>query len=194
MSVCGALSIARANSPVLASFFIPFSIMGNDSCLINTYDGEKHFLLANKHFQTITINDVHYPFPLRSTGEDVIKRLVLALLLFIFKALATASPLTQEADITLVDLAMFGGEEYEVQLAIAYILLNNHIHTLGERDQHLARPIINISDEEHTITFNPLLARFLTKVSKMWHKLGNWLWLATHNLNVFRVMRKSYSI
>lgn len=44
MSVCGALSIARVNSPVLGSFFIPFSIMGNDYCLINTYDGEKHFL------------------------------------------------------------------------------------------------------------------------------------------------------
>lgn len=111
----------------------------------------------------------------------MIKRLVLALLLFIFKALAAASPLTQEADITLVDLAMFGGEKYDVQLAIAYILLNNHIHNLGERDRHLARPIINISDEEHNITFNSLLAQFLTKVSKMWHKLGNWLWLATHN-------------
>ncbi len=41
-----------------------------------------------------------------------------------------------EADITLVDLAMFAREGYEAQLAIAYISLINHINNLGERDQH----------------------------------------------------------
>lgn len=91
----------------------------------------------------------------------------------------------QEADITLVDLAMFAREGYEAQLAIAYISLINHINNLGERDQHLARPIVNITDEAHIITVNPLLARFLTKGSKMWRKLGIWLWLATQNLSDF---------
>lgn len=90
-----------------------------------------------------------------------------------------------EADITLVDLAMFAREGYEAQLAIAYISLINHINNLGERDQHLARPIVNITDEAHIITVNPLLARFLTKGSKMWRKLGAWLWLATQNLSDF---------
>jgi conjugative transfer ATPase len=90
-----------------------------------------------------------------------------------------------EADITLVDLAMFAREGYEAQLAIAYISLINHINNLGERDQHLARPIVNITDEAHIITVNPLLARFLTKGSKMWRKLGIWLWLATQNLSDF---------
>ncbi|EAN1156009.1 conjugative transfer ATPase [Salmonella enterica] len=90
-----------------------------------------------------------------------------------------------EADITLVDLAMFAREGYEAQLAIAYISLINHINNLGERDQHLARPIVNITDETHIITVNPLLARFLTKGSKMWRKLGIWLWLATQNLSDF---------
>ncbi|EHL3533059.1 conjugative transfer ATPase [Salmonella enterica] len=90
-----------------------------------------------------------------------------------------------EADITLVDLAMFAREGYEAQLAIAYISLINHINHLGERDQHLARPIVNITDEAHIITVNPLLARFLTKGSKMWRKLGIWLWLATQNLSDF---------
>ncbi|EOX8477863.1 conjugative transfer ATPase [Salmonella enterica subsp. indica] len=90
-----------------------------------------------------------------------------------------------EADITLVDLAMFAREGYEAQLAIAYISLINHINNLGERDQHLARPIVNITDEAHIITVNPLLARFLTKGSKMWRKLGIWLWLVTQNLSDF---------
>ncbi len=90
-----------------------------------------------------------------------------------------------EADITLVDLAMFARVGYEAQLAIAYISLINHINNLGERDQHLARPIVNITDEAHIITVNPLLARFLTKGSKMWRKLGIWLWLATQNLSDF---------
>ncbi|EAN4681542.1 conjugative transfer ATPase [Salmonella enterica] len=90
-----------------------------------------------------------------------------------------------DADITLVDLATFAREGYEAQLAIAYISLINHINNLGERDQHLSRPIVNITDESHIITVNPLLARFLTKGSKMWRKLGIWLWLATQNLSDF---------
>ncbi len=90
-----------------------------------------------------------------------------------------------EADITLVDLATFAHEGYEAQLAIAYISLVNHINNIGERDQHLARPVVNITDESHIITVNPLLARFLTKASKMWRKLGIWLWLATQNLADF---------
>ncbi|EBR5126751.1 TPA: conjugative transfer ATPase [Salmonella enterica subsp. enterica serovar Essen] len=90
-----------------------------------------------------------------------------------------------EADITLVDLATFAREGYEAQLAISYISLINHINNIGERDQHLARPIVNITDEAHIITVNPLLARFLTKGSKMWRKLGIWLWLATQNLADF---------
>ncbi|EBZ5771693.1 conjugative transfer ATPase [Salmonella enterica subsp. enterica serovar Redlands] len=90
-----------------------------------------------------------------------------------------------DADITLVDLATFAREGYEAQLAIAYISLINHINNIGERDQHLARPVVNITDESHIITVNPLLARFLTKGSKMWRKLGIWLWLATQNLSDF---------
>ncbi|HAT6801805.1 TPA: conjugative transfer ATPase [Citrobacter freundii] len=90
-----------------------------------------------------------------------------------------------DADITLVDLATFAREGYEAQLAIAYISLINHINNVGERDQHLSRAIVNITDESHIITVNPLLARFLTKGSKMWRKLGIWLWLATQNLSDF---------
>ncbi|MFY1026543.1 conjugative transfer ATPase [Actinobacillus seminis] len=90
-----------------------------------------------------------------------------------------------EADITLVDLAMFAREGYEAELSIAYISLINHINSLGEKYQHSFRPIVNITDESHIITVNPLLAKFLVKGSKMWRKLGIWLWLATQNMEDF---------
>lgn len=90
-----------------------------------------------------------------------------------------------EADITLVDLAMFAREGYEAELAISYISLINHINSLGEKYQHSFRPIVNVTDESHIITVNPLLAKFLVKGSKMWRKLGIWLWLATQNMEDF---------
>lgn len=90
-----------------------------------------------------------------------------------------------DADITLVDLATLAREGYEAQLAIAYISLINHINSLGEKYQFSGRPIVNITDEAHIITVNPMLARFLTKAGKMWRKLGIWLWLGTQNLKDF---------
>lgn len=90
-----------------------------------------------------------------------------------------------DADITLVDLATLAREGYEAQLAIAYISLINHINSLGEKHQFSGRPIVNITDEAHIITVNPMLARFLTKAGKMWRKLGIWLWLGTQNLKDF---------
>lgn len=45
--------------------------------------------------------------------------------------------------------------------------------------------ILNVTDESHIITANPLLAKFLVKGSKMWRKLGIWLWLATQNMDDF---------
>ncbi len=99
-----------------------------------------------------------------------------------------------EADITLVDLAMFAREGYEAELAIAYISLINHINSLGRKYQHSFRPIVNATDESHIITVNPLLAKFLVKGSKMWRKLGIWLcWL----LKIWMTSRKkpvSYSV
>lgn len=90
-----------------------------------------------------------------------------------------------EADLTLVDLAMFAREGYEAELAIAYISLINHINSLGEKYQHSDRMILNATDESHIITVNSLLAKFLVKGSKMWRKLGIWLWLATQNMDDF---------
>ncbi|WP_460149040.1 conjugative transfer ATPase [Pseudomonas sp. S3_E10] len=88
-----------------------------------------------------------------------------------------------EADITIVDLATLAREGYNAQLSIAYLSLLNTVNNLAERDQYLGRPIINVTDEGHIITKNPLLAPYVVKIIKMWRKLGAWYWLATQNLD-----------
>ncbi|HBO0859746.1 conjugative transfer ATPase [Pseudomonas aeruginosa] len=88
-----------------------------------------------------------------------------------------------EADITLVDLATYAREGYNSQLSIAYISLINTVNNLAERDQFLGRPILNVTDEGHVITKNPLLSPYVVKVTKMWRKLGAWFWLATQNID-----------
>jgi conjugative transfer ATPase len=88
-----------------------------------------------------------------------------------------------EADITIVDLATFAREGYGAQLAVAYTSLINAVNNIAERDQFLGRPLINVTDEGHIITRNPLLAPYVVKITKMWRKLGAWFWLATQNLD-----------
>jgi len=88
-----------------------------------------------------------------------------------------------EADITLVDLATYAREGYNAQLSIAYISLISTVNNIAERDQYLGRPIINVTDEGHIITKNPLLAPYVVKITKMWRKLGAWFWLATQNID-----------
>ncbi len=88
-----------------------------------------------------------------------------------------------EVDITIVDLATYAREGYNAQLSIAYISLINTVNNIAERDQFLGRPIINVTDEGHIITKNPLLAPYIVKITKMWRKLGAWFWLATQNLD-----------
>jgi len=88
-----------------------------------------------------------------------------------------------EADITIVDLATFAREGYHAQLSVAYVSLINAVNNIAERDQFLGRPLINVTDEGHIITRNPLLAPYVVKITKMWRKLGAWFWLATQNLD-----------
>ncbi|UZE16061.1 conjugative transfer ATPase [Pseudomonas sp. B21-054] len=88
-----------------------------------------------------------------------------------------------EADITIVDLATFAREGYNAQLSIAYLSLLNTVNNIAERDQFQGRPIINVTDEGHIITKNPLLSPYVVKITKMWRKLGAWFWLATQNLD-----------
>ena len=88
-----------------------------------------------------------------------------------------------EADITVVDLATYAREGYNAQLSIAYISLISTVNNIAERDQFLGRPIVNVTDEGHIITKNPLLSPYVVKITKMWRKLGAWFWLATQNVD-----------
>lgn len=90
-----------------------------------------------------------------------------------------------ECDVTIIDLAHYANEGYEAQLALSVISITNVITAMAERDQYSGRPILQVIDECHILTTNPLLAPFLVGVGKMGRKLNHWLWLATQNLEDF---------
>ncbi|EBJ0300823.1 conjugative transfer ATPase [Salmonella enterica] len=90
-----------------------------------------------------------------------------------------------EADVTLIDLGHLAREGYEAQMALMMVSLTNTINNIAERDQYSERDIVFAVDEAHIVTVNPLLAPYMTKIVKMWRKLGAWLWLATQNLKDF---------
>lgn len=90
-----------------------------------------------------------------------------------------------EADVTIVELGTLGRQGYEAIRAIASIGLINHLNDQLERRQASGRQTILVKDEAHVTTTHPLLAPYLASVSKMWRKLGCWLWLATQNLSDF---------
>ena len=90
-----------------------------------------------------------------------------------------------QADITILEMGILAREGYEDQLTVAYISMMSHINALVERCQHESRPTLVVTDEGHIITTNPLLARYVVKITKMWRKLGAWFWIATQNLEDF---------
>ena len=90
-----------------------------------------------------------------------------------------------EVDVTLLEMGILAREGYEDQLTVAYISMMSHINDLVERHQHDARPTLVVTDEGHIITTNPMLARYVVKITKMWRKLGAWFWIATQNLEDF---------
>ncbi|MDC9589450.1 conjugative transfer ATPase [Xenorhabdus sp. XENO-10] len=87
-----------------------------------------------------------------------------------------------EMDVTLIDLGTLARENYSAQMALAMVSLINTVNNLAERDQYQDRELQLVIDEGHITTTNPLLSPYMTKVVKMWRKLGAWLWLATQNL------------
>ncbi len=89
------------------------------------------------------------------------------------------------ADVTILEMGILAREGYEDQLTVAYLSMMSHINDLVERHQHDERPTLVVTDEGHIITTNPLLARYVVKITKMWRKLGAWFWIATQNLEDF---------
>lgn len=90
-----------------------------------------------------------------------------------------------EVDVTILEMGMLAREGYEDQLTVAYMSMMSHINDLVERHQHDDRPTLVVTDEGHIITTNPLLARYVVKITKMWRKFGAWFWIATQNLEDF---------
>ncbi|MBR9910327.1 MAG: conjugative transfer ATPase [Gammaproteobacteria bacterium] len=90
-----------------------------------------------------------------------------------------------QADVTILEMGILAREGYEDQLTVAYLSMMSHINDLVERHQHDDRPTLVVTDEGHIITTNPLLARYVVKITKMWRKLGAWFWIATQNLEDF---------
>jgi conjugative transfer ATPase len=88
-------------------------------------------------------------------------------------------------DVTILEMGLLAREGYEDQLTVAYLSMMSHINALVERHQSDARPTLVVTDEGHIITTNPLLARYVVKITKMWRKLGAWFWIATQNLEDF---------
>jgi hypothetical protein len=82
-------------------------------------------------------------------------------------------------------MGLLAREGYEDQLSVAYLSMMSHINALVEARQRDARPTLVVTDEGHIITTNPLLARYVVKITKMWRKLGAWFWIATQNLEDF---------
>jgi conjugative transfer ATPase len=81
-------------------------------------------------------------------------------------------------DVTILEMGILAREGYEDQLTVAYLSMMSHINDLVERHQSDARPTLVVTDEGHIITTNPLLARYVVKITKMWRKLGAWLMCA----------------
>src|SRR3546814_3423842 len=88
-----------------------------------------------------------------------------------------------QPDITWVGRADYGRGGDKAHHAIGYSSRIRTVNNIAEREQYLRRPLINVTDEGHIITKNPLLAPYVVKITKMWRKLGAWFWLATQNLD-----------
>lgn len=90
-----------------------------------------------------------------------------------------------DADLTIVDFALFAREGYEAHRSIAFSGCLNHIQNLADANQNSDRAIYTIIDENHIFTSIPLLADIQTRVAKTGRKLGLWLGIATQNMKDF---------
>lgn len=90
-----------------------------------------------------------------------------------------------EVDVTLVELGKLVQDGYEDAMTLAYTGIVDSVHARGEKYQYEGRPLVMITDEAHLVTTSDLLGPKLAKATKMWRKLGIWLWLATQNMKDF---------
>jgi len=100
----------------------------------------------------------------------------------LFNREGTAWP---DVDVTMIDLADAGLEGNEDILAILYISLIQHVGRIGIRDQASGRDTVCLTDEAHLVLVDPMLLKIMLKATKMWRKIGVWLWLATQSFSDF---------
>lgn len=93
-----------------------------------------------------------------------------------------------DADYIRIEMgALASGNDSNDKLSVAYIAIINQVIARATRTQRDGRPTINLTDEAHVLTTNPLLAQYLVVVSKLLgRRMGLWLWQATQNMEDYK--------
>lgn len=93
-----------------------------------------------------------------------------------------------DVDYIRIEMAeLASGNDTNDKLSVAYISIINQIVARAQRTQRDGRPTINLTDEAHVITTNPLLSMYLVVVSKLLgRRMGLWLWQATQNMEDYK--------
>lgn len=90
-----------------------------------------------------------------------------------------------DADVTILDVRTYGSDKYVAQLALAYIGYMQRVINKAELTQNDRRDVVNIIDEAHLYTGNPLLGYQIAFAIKVARKIGLWMLLATQNVEDF---------
>jgi conjugative transfer ATPase len=90
-----------------------------------------------------------------------------------------------DADVTILDVNTYGSDKYQAQLALAYIGYMQRVINKAEQTQNERRDVVNIIDEAHLFTANPLLGYQIAFAIKVARKIGLWMLLASQNVEDF---------
>jgi conjugative transfer ATPase len=90
-----------------------------------------------------------------------------------------------DADVTILDVNTYGSDKYPAQLALAYIGYMQRVINMAEKTQKDRRDVVNIIDEAHLFTANPLLGYQIAFAIKVARKIGLWMLLASQNVEDF---------
>ena len=91
-----------------------------------------------------------------------------------------------KADVTIIDVSTFAGENYEAELSVVYVALSTHLFNVGEKNQASSRDLVYLQDESHLYSNKPLLAPFMATAVKLMRKIGIKALYATQNLEDFK--------
>lgn len=90
-----------------------------------------------------------------------------------------------DADVTVLDVGVYGSDRYPAQLALAYIGYMQRVINKAEQTQYDSRDVVNLIDEAHLFTANPLLGYQIAFAIKVARKIGLWILLASQNVEDF---------